>query len=253
LQEDRRDALVFSALTVLLTPFFLFLALLGIAFAMYYADLPIFDHIGYYSSVTTGANIFVAWMFVVYLTQNATWHHKPADKRWLWAAAGFYGVLLLASYGTNISASAPAAFAVLYVVGVLAIFGSLGRLYMPHDDYYLGLYRGYFDDPFTFDDDFDRGHLSLGVASAIPQSIIKAYGEIFASSWLWRPLSERELIAASEMLYGLSIGDHQRVERMAVRDRALYALNRLEIVQTHHGSIELTTKGRDFLAGRALI
>ena len=250
LQRNRRDALTYSIGAILLTPLFLFLALLGVAMAMIYADLPFVDYAGYGVSITTGANVFVAWMLFINFRKNASWHHQPKDKRWLWGALLSFGVMLLLSYGTSMPNTAPVAFLVFYVVGMLAVFGCLGRLYMPRNDYYLGLWHGLFDDFTTIQDDFDRGHLSLGFATAFPNAIIMAYAEILSSSWLWRPLSERELIAASEVLYGLMINDRDRVERMVVRDRALYALNRLEYVKTLSGSIELTLKGKDFLAGR---
>jgi hypothetical protein len=122
-----------------------------------------------------------------------------------------------------------------------------GQIYAPKDSYYLGVFHGLVDWPFSLGDDIDRAHFMVPVAFTIPKLILMSYGEIINSSWLWRPPEWFEINAASEIMYGLTINDEERAMRSAAVGRALSFLGRLKLVRIEKARLSLGVGGRRFI------
>ncbi len=248
----RRDAIVFTFLTVLLTPIAVALFILTLLFALAFVDLPVIDHLGYERSFVTGVNLCLAFMGASYFLRQ---HRRSAgDSAWLLAAAGIFAGILALSY-TSLSTTHPVWFWLLYLVLALVMLGCIGHTYEPRDDYYLGWTFGPFlmDDPFTIEDDIDRAHIGLGFAVSMSQLVLESYGAILGSRWLWRGLLESELADSVAVLQGLaaqdSVGVTAHVRALARRSAIdiVRALAKLELITIDKGRPKLSIKGREFL------
>ena len=260
LDYKRRDAAVFAITTVILTPFFMFIAVLVLFFALAFVDLPLIDHLGYALCFVTGINLMLAFMVIsFFLRPKAPYQQHEIDVLWVTIALGFLCVLIAFSYGTSLIKTHPSYFWPVYLLLTLAMLGCIGHAYEGRGDYYLGWMTPPFmiDNPFTVEDDIDRAHLSLGLTMAMPYLVIESYSANFGSTWLWRRLEEPELSAAVELLQTLASKD-------AVRSRecmqtlnttsalsVVRALVKLDMITIEKGFPRLSLKGRDFLRLRA--
>jgi len=252
----RRDAATFAILTVLLTPFALAVAILMLLFALAFVDLPVVDHLGYALSLVTGVNFCLAFMLASYfLRPKEEYQRQGSDDAWLLVAFGLFCAILALSYFTPLAKTHPAWFWPFYLLLALAMLGCAGHAYEPRDDYYLGWTVGplLVDNPFTIRDDIDRAHFGLGFAVSMAHLILRSYGEIFGSRWLWRGLEERELAASIALLHGLAARDATGVmSRIRALGRGaaadvVRAMVKLELVVIDRGQPRLSMKGREFL------
>ncbi|GFO63997.1 hypothetical protein [Geomonas paludis] len=259
-QGARHDALVFAALTVLLTPVAVVFFLLTLLFALALVDLPVIDHLGYRASLITGANLSLGFMAASYfLRPKEAYQQKSDDSMWLLIGGGLFCALLSLCYLTQLSASHPAWFWALYLLLALVMLGCIGHAYEPHDDYYLGWTFGpvLIDNPFTIKDDIDRAHIGLGFVVAVSHLILESYGSIFGSRWIWSRMGESEITASVTLLQRLAVQDSSGVvallhdlERKSAAD-VVRALVKLDLVSMYKGRPKLSTKGKAFLEVKA--
>lgn len=163
------------------------------------------------------------------------------------------------SYASDLSDSHPPYFWAAYAVLAFVFLGSISHVYDPIEDYYLGWQAGplLMDDPLTTRDDVDRAHFALGCAVALPRLLVDSYLSIARSTWLWRPLKEREIAAAVELLQALAASDVDQAER-CLRTlpppsgvRVLWALVELGMIAVDRGRPRLQAKGRELLGAIA--
>lgn len=246
--KDRHDALVFSLLTVLLTPVFLAIAVVLIVAMAYYADLPFVDYLGFWKSFLTGLNLSLTFMFIAFFVTPRR-RPKRADLAWVGGAILLFGLMAALCYGTKLVSTSPGLFWPVYGGLVIGMFGFLGHAYEPKDDYYLGWWGGRIDDPFTIEDDVNRAHVALGFAAAFPRLLVGSYAEIFGSLWVWRGLEPVELSAATDVLHALASCDFQRsadrLRRLPPHSaaRVVRALGKLKLVRTGPDGPRLTSEG----------
>lgn len=259
IDKSRHDAAVFAVLTVLLTPFIMALGTIVLMITLAFVDLPVIDNFGYEFSVVTGVNLALGFMAVSYfLRPKQDYQRRSSDYGWLVVAVAFYGALLIISYGTALAKTQPIGFWSMYLFLALAMLGCIGHAYEPHDDYYLGWVGGpiIIDDFFTFEDDIDRAHISLGFAVGLAHMVLASYAEIFGSMWLWHGLKESELSASVELLQALASKDADRAKsRMRALGKTsaldvIRALVKLEMITVDGGAPRISLKGREFLAHR---
>jgi hypothetical protein len=129
----------------------------------------------------------------------------------------------------------------------------MGTGYAPRDDYYLGWTRYQINDPFTLRDDVDRGHVSLGIAAAVPGFVLGAFGGIYDGRWALGGLEEREAAAAARALLGLGRGDPKAFTPVSALGptaaaRVVRALVGCKLLAAGAASPRLSTKGQRLLA-----
>ena len=256
LDHARRDAAIFAITTVILTPFFVTIAVIMLFFALAFVDLPGIDHLGYALSFVTGVNLTLAFMVVSYfLRPKAPYQKRESDVLWVVVAIGFFCTLLVFSYGTSLVKTHPSYFWPIYCLLSLAMLGCVGHAYEARQSYYLGWMAGpyLFDNPFTVEDDIDRAHLSLGLTMAMSYLVMESYSAIFGSTWLWRRLEESELSAAVELLQALASNDVVRARECIQSLSAtsafsvMRALTKLDMITIENGYPRLSLKGRELL------
>lgn len=250
----RQDAIVFAVLTVLLTPVAIVALIFSLIFACAMVHRGWVDHLFYTRTFLGGANLCLAFMGAShYLSPKATFQQKADDSNWAFAGVAIFCGVLALSYLTKLPTAHTALFWTLYLILATVMLGCFGRSYEPRDDYYLGWTAGPFlmDDPFTFRDDIDRAHISLGFASSVANLILESYGGVFGSRWLWCGLSESELNDAANVVRRLAQQDfagataHFQNPLSAVS--VFRALSKLELISYDHCRLNLTAKGRDFV------
>jgi hypothetical protein len=211
-QKYRKDTLLYVVSVILLTPFLLILALAALLFAVMYSVPGILDDFTFIDDTVTVANVALVTLSL----SSISGRRGPWKDALGWFGAGFGIVLglLAMSYGTELSTSNPQVFWSLYGLGFFLTLAFLGHVYSPRDNYYLGWMNGYMDDPFTFRDDFDRAHMSLGFALAIPRMIFEAYGHVFGSLWLWQAPDGGTWETAARVLLKLGEDDQRGAQKM---------------------------------------
>lgn len=254
----RRDAMIFSVATVILTPVFLAVAVFLLLAMLLYVDVPYLRGGIHSSTYASGMTIALVIMFsTFFIRPKAQWRTTKADVYWIGAGAGVLALLLVWTYGFDLEETHPGLFWTVYGVLGLTMLGIVGHAYVPHDHYYLGWYNGGMDDPFTLEDDVDRGHMALGFAVAVPRLILSSYGAIFSDLWIWRGLEEREARCAAEVLHGLT--GHDRGDARKALDRAtpetrgrvLRILARIGAVRADGKDLSLTAEGGKILGTSA--
>ena len=250
----RQDAIVFAVLTVLLTPVAIVALIFSLMFAYAMVHRGWVDHLFYTRTFLGGANLCLAFMGSSYfLRPKAQFQQKTDDSSWSFAGVAIFCGILGLSYLTQLPTAHAALFWTLYLILATVLLGCFGKAYEPRDSYYLGWTAGpiLMDDPFTFRDDIDRAHISLGFASAAANLILESYGGIFGSHWLWRGLTESELIDAAEVMRKLEQQDfagatnHFRDPQSAAS--VCRALSKFDLISYDHCRLNLTVKGRDFI------
>lgn len=250
----RKDAIVFSVLTVLLTPVALLVFVFSLILAYGLVHRGWVDHLFDTHSFLAGANLCLAFMGASYfLRPKPKYMSHSDDDTWAFAGVGIFCGILAFSYLSPLPVAHATLFWSVYFILVTFMLGCFGKAYEPHDDYYLGWVVGPYiiDNPFTLRDDIDRAHISLGFASSIANLILESYGGVFGSAWLWRGLPESELNDAVTVVRKLDLldyagaTDHIREPRAAAN--ILRALAKLELVSFEHGRLKLAAKGRDFI------
>ncbi len=165
------------------------------------------------------------WVAMAALVWGAGWPTRTAG--WLWPPFVALGLLTLAL---------------------------LGRAYEPREDYYLGWFGGYMDDPFTLRDDVDRLHARLGFMVVLPMLLLGAWADLMGSVWLLHPPEDADLAGATELMLAMDLRD-----RAAIRDaltlrgardsgRAARLLGHLGLIERHRDGPLLSARALDLIA-----
>lgn len=246
----RKDAVLFTGLTVLLTPPAVVLAVFLVLLAFQYINIHIIGLLGYPRSFATALNVFLGFLLVCFFARRG---RNPsataAGSRCLGAAVMVLGLMLFLSYGTALSEAHPGWFWTLYAGLGLLYLGLLGRLYEPAAEYYLGWLDGHLDDPLTVRDDIDRGHIMLGLVSLVPSTILESYGEVTGGGWILRGLDDGQQRLAAEWIGALASGNPRFIERVqhqldeASAAKILHVLDRMKLVRFDQHRPRLTHEG----------
>lgn len=244
--EHRKETLIFTAVTILLTPVALLAAVLIIIAGIHYIGLD-FDDMAFLGGPSGFLNVgLVLLSLSFFVGRKGTWKGSVQ-----WVTSGFAVVLATIVWGTlPIQESTPVLFWVVYGFGFLLALSCLGRAYTPRDHYYLGWLNGVVNDPFTLRDDAHRAHLSLGFAVALPKMIFEAYGHIFGSSWLWSKPRTFAFTAAAQVLLDAeqNDSDHLKKTLKTLDPRNLVIvmslLQGMKLIQEGRSGMTLTRDGR---------
>lgn len=249
--EARRNALVFSVLTVLLTPFLMAGAAVGLVFALG------FSHHRHHSmsldlyhgplSFLTSLDALIALVVAVSLCDRRG-GKSPRPLEALAAVAGVVGLFVFSQSDRPHDAS----FWIVYAVLATATLGLAGRAYVPDDGYYLGLCSGLSLNHSSLQHQRDHAHWAAGFAVLIPGILADAYGSIFGSLWLLRPTTRKELAVATGLFQAVAAEDAELLrERQGAAGRravpALRLLHQLDLVQPGRARLHLTGRGRDLV------
>jgi hypothetical protein len=255
IRAERRDALLFSVLTVVLTPFFLAISLFILLVAVYAISSSGFAT----SSVWTGdgflhgTNFLLLLMIPGFLIRpQGQPRSVKSDIAWVLAGLCVGGLILYLSYSHSPRCSSPRLFWWAYFGLAILLLGLLGRGYVPRDHYYVrpGEWRM---GETSAANDIEQADFWLGFAVAFPRLVLGAYGDIFGSLWLWQGLDERGLLLASDVLHALGARDFSQAEgrlRSAPpgeSGRVLRWLYRLGYLRNASGHIGLSSDGETFL------
>jgi hypothetical protein len=231
LKKQRREAIGYSVLTVLCTPFFV--ALIGLAvmimIAFIFSDARYdMDARAFYACTS----LFLATMAgFVYRGPGLSGGTRMFDISWL-AGVAILLLLVYATFAKSFIETAPRAFAVFYTVAGFLILALFGRVYMKM--------------PIGHDGGDEDLHRSLPLF--IFGLVAMAYGEIASSSWLWFAPDDDEIKVAAWILRKLAGDDDGRLDLRCADTRILSLLFRLKFIQVRDGMLELTYDGYHFVA-----
>ncbi len=237
LEQERREAMGYVVLTVLLTPAFVVVAALivsGIAGYIWLKDGTAFDldPVTFYTTV----NVFLAYVIAsVPFSGGREARQMQFDRTWIAGTATFV-VLLVATYGTPLVERHPVPLALAYGVGGFAILGCMGHSFyadrsaeVPERD----------PDPLT-------------PLLAVSGFIVAAYGELTRSSWLWQAPEDDEVRIGAWVLCKLASEMSGPCWDEPGHRRIVGLLRRLELVQEADDRLVLTAKGQDFIRAATL-
>lgn len=231
LAGERREAMVYTLLTVLCTPAFVAIASLVIAsvlvYVMHRSEYPIDNAWAIY----TGMTLFLASAVGL---AGASMYRSSASPElnppWLAGAAVFLSLLGL-TYATPLQETRPAFFGIAYCVLWFLTLGLIGHTHMSRPP------------------DGPLGHRPTPHAFvlAVAGFIVSAYAELLSASWLWVPPKPHEVRVAARMLCRLAAQEERPLQRSVVDDRVERLLVRLKLVQEIDGQLHLTPKGIAFV------
>lgn len=231
LEKERRDAICYTLLTLLCTPFFVVLISLALMITMAHVLRIVDCDIGA-KGFYTCTNIFLGSMAVFVLRGlNPPENPHEFDVTWL-AGVGALLLLLYVTYATSLLEKAPGAFAIVYTLTGLLILVLFGRACMKI--------------PITQDagcEDLNRS-LTLEIFGFVAI----AYGEILSGSWLWFPPDEDKIRVAAWILRELALEERWPLDSRSADRPILDLLFRLKFIQVKDGKLQLTPKGQDFVA-----
>jgi hypothetical protein len=237
LQKERREALVYTLLTVLCTPAFVAIASLVIACAaLYFLRRPIWPIHGAVA-MYTGVIIFLAWAIasVPINAQRSPTGFQP-DRTWLAGAAVFLA-LLVVTYATSLQENHPLLFGVVYVVLSFLALGLAGQTQLNHSP----------------PDVLRQEPRIEGFLLAAAGFVVAAYGELLSASWLWVPPKPHEVRVAARVLCRLAAESDRPLGTDTVEDRVVRLLSRLRLTEVMKRQLRLTPKGSDFLRTSAKV
>lgn len=241
-ERTRRDAIVFALLTVLLTPFLLCIAGLVFFFALMLAGGGFFEELG--------STYGVLWFCVAFLLLAlfTTWRGQTSNGSVPWGAVGLVAAVALLVFTGPVGMSEGVYLGLCGGLGFGAL-ALMGRAYTPRDDYYLGMRNG-MDDPFTLRDDADRAHVAVGCALAIPGLVLGAFGEVFASRWLWSEIDDEIVRSAARLLVAAEQRNVDEVMRTIGHERGkvFELLERSKLARIRGSRVILTDEGKKLLA-----
>jgi len=261
IRDERRDSLNFSVLTILLTPFFIFVVIAVILLCVAIISAGPGDRLmaSMKSQVrlATGANIVLAYIFAAYFVAPKPGTRLTSkDLVWIGGSVAVFALLLYLSYATTWPDQRPGRFWGTYAILAPAMLALLGTAFMPKDPYYLGWYESIGRD--TTGDEAISESVSdtLRFAAFLPALVLECYGQIFGSYWLWRHLDDNEIRLMTETLVSLESGaTREAQDRLRQAPRSSSAdvmrwLHKLRFVRPEKGALRLTTEGSNFVAVR---
>ncbi|HXX94214.1 MAG TPA: hypothetical protein VEN81_11315 [Planctomycetota bacterium] len=255
-QAERKDALTFSVLTVILTPAFVAVAVFILLVALHQLTWgPAGRGGGIWSggALVNGTALFLGAACVAYCFRGSG---QPGfgkeEVAWLGAAIGGLAGLLLLAYGTPLREAHPGAFWPLFWGITLVLLGILGRGYVPRDHDYVRPGEWNYGES-MFETEARETNFWLGWVVAFPRLLLGSYGDLFGSLWLWEGMGEGAAQIAVDVLGAVGRGDPKaaldRVRRAppAESGRALRWLARLKYVRFLDRGWVLSSEGESFL------
>jgi hypothetical protein len=117
IDKARRDSMLFAIATVILTPFFVSIAVFVLLFfVLYFVDLPVIDHPGFAHSFATGTNFTLTFMVAsFFLRPKASYRRQKRDATWIIATLALLCVLFVFSYATPLLRTHPFFFWIVYL------------------------------------------------------------------------------------------------------------------------------------------
>jgi len=248
---ERREMLLFSLLTILLTPAFIaasvFILLLAVNETSSRSIL--WDEATLVHAVALFLGSAVPMFFMRPAVQPG-WNWR--DGLWLAAGLAAYGFLLYVSYRMQLRQENPRLYWPLLIGSAIVMLGMLGRGYVPRDHYYVRPGEWNLTDS-PFQRHAERSEFWLGFATAFPGLLLGSYGNIFGSGWLWRGLSDRGLRLAADVLHALGSRDVRGAEQKlrtvpaAEAGRVVRWLLKLNLIRGDAGGRGLSSEGERFL------
>ena len=236
LEQERRDAVTYTILTVLCTPAFVALAALVVTFVVAFVMGYVFGrfHYRFESEVLafyTVVSMFLGYMLVFVLVNSSDMYGEFAfHPMWL-AGACVFVVLLVLTYLTPLPEATPVLFGVGYAVAGVVVLGLIGQVELP---------RRITDGTGGYDDVY-------ALLLAVSSFIVAAYGEIFRGSWLWVPPKPFEVRVGARVLGRLVDDPTDPLHPSAVEGRVATLLGKLRLVQTADEGLVISPKGLDFV------
>jgi hypothetical protein len=194
---ERRDMLVFSFLTVLLTPAFVALSVVVLLLALNQLDHShgrvLWDD---RVLVHTTAGFLGASCGMFFVKPGSQPGLSRKDLIWFAAGVAVLAWILYLAYLSPLRRENPRWFWPLYAGLSILMLGMLGRGYVPRDHDYMRPGEWSLSDS-PGDRQAEETDFWFGWASAFPGLLLGSYGNIFGSGWLWgglkrpRPLDGR--------------------------------------------------------------
>jgi hypothetical protein len=235
LARKRHEAIVFSLLTVALTP----LVVAAITFIIGGLVLGVMVQT---QSILIGApalymtfSLFLGTMVgLVLMGPRLTPQLDEIEGLWLLAAV-LYILLLCLTYLTSLREQIPVVFAVLYAAAAFVILGLLGRVHL--------------DRPLTFDSNVNaETSRALEVFAMLGAGcIVSAYAEVASASWLWLPPKRDEIHFAAWLLCTLADDPGKPIDAGRVDRRLVRLLVRFKFVEVTDNRFALSRDGRTFV------
>ena len=234
LEQERRDALEYTVLTVLATPAFVALAAGAVAMLvacvfLYSGNLGnrLFEPVTFFTMV----NLFLAYMIVFVLVQsNRDLAEFTFDKFWMGGVVLFV-LLLVLTYGTYFLQAAPLAFGLVHAVIALIILGLLGQVRLPPDIAEMP----------------EGEHTLLALLLAVSGFVVSAYGQIGRGVWLWRLPTDDQIKVGAWLLGKMAVDPDRAVGSDAMRGPIVDVLVRLDFIGVTEAGAALTPKGLEFV------
>lgn len=234
LETERRDAMVYTALTVLATPVFVAIAALVVMATAGFVltrlhGVRIASAVAFY----TTTNAFLAYMIVfVLVNANRSLSEFRFETTWI-AGVALFVVLMAATYAAPLPQTHPLGFALAYIVMGLVVLGLIGQVRLPDDIAQV-----------------PKGeNLFFALILAVSGFIVTAYGQIAHSSWLWVPPKPDEVRLGAWLLCKLATDPDSAISSDAVTGRIAEVLVRLKLIGVTEAGAALTHKGLEFMRG----
>jgi hypothetical protein len=207
------------------------------------------------ASFLHGINVFLASVWLVYfLFKDGP--YTARDAVCLGTALAIFGFLGYLSYGSDLRVTNLRLFIAVYSVTALLMLALVGHSYEPTKMYYLAFLYAASTNTWRSDgyrrwwrssEDFSRT-AALGCAVALMQMLVRSYGEIFGSLWLFRGWSEQEEAAAARYVQALASQSPQAPDTLrAVGERSalhvMRGLVKMELVRLRDDGPHLSVEG----------
>lgn len=228
-EKTRKEAVTFALLTVAITPFLLVLAGILLMTAMMVLGVE------WLPDSEQGVLIFVS--LFLFISLWSTWTHGDNQQTWIPLGLSVAVVILTAtgpvgpmSLRVHLGLSGALAFCALAL---------MGRAYEPDDNLGAGIGP----------QQIDHMNVAVGCATAIPALVLGAFGEVFASSWLWNGIDERVVSSGARVL----VAAHRRTLDDVLptigheRHRVIDLLRRAQLVRIYRNKVTVTERGHALL------
>jgi hypothetical protein len=250
--RERRDKLIFSVSTILLTPALVALAVFFLVLAVQRSrssDAPLMSG----EHLVHGTNMFLLSMMGFFFIPPEG-HPGTEGRDLVWWALGLLviGLIVYFSYRSPLRVQQPSIFWPLYGTLAFVMLGVLGRGYVPRDHYYVRPGEWSFGDS-AVEQDLEQGEFLFGFAQGFAVMVLGSYGDILGSGWLWNGLDERGLWVAAEVLHDLGAKNlrqaEERLRQTSPQEagrvvRWILKMGYVRIVDRHY---ELTPDGERFI------
>lgn len=231
-EKERKEAIGYTLLIVLCTPFFVVLAsMIGMFILLLIFGQSDYDYDLNASGIYTGVIIFLALM-LSFVTSGSNTSEQPNefDKTWL-AGGVVFLILVIITYASSLKVQFPVAFGIIFSVLGFLILSLVGRVQMKK----------------PVMDDSGEENVIYGFILVIAGFIAMAYGEVARGSWLWIPPDQDEIRIAAWILCKLETEKPEPLKRQSISEDCLSLLSRLKLIHVMQHEVKLTLKGSDLI------